>query len=148
MNETQPSGLEANVEYVKRRFYANRKAIFWCAFGLATFWLLLRVKEVTSLLVLSYVLALLLDPVVARMERKGMSRGLAIGALFALILIIILAFVALAVPAIITEYGNLVELLPDYIRVLAAKLHAALSAYPNIQKHLNMIQERNCMFPI
>ena len=137
MIDTQPTGLEATVEYVKRRFHANRTAIFWIALWAALLWVMIQVKEVTSLLALAYVLVLLLDPLVTRFEKKGIPRGVTIGSIFVFLFLALIALIAFAVPALLTEYSALVDSFPIYVRAFAEKMQGWLGQWPTLQARLN-----------
>lgn len=137
MTEQPPSGLESTIEYLKRRFHANRKAFFWAGALLVLAWVAFAVKEVTSLLLLSYVLALLLDPPISRLERKGISRSLSLFALYMTVFLLICAALAFVIPALLNEYSTLIEVLPDYIRAFVVKLQESLTRWPALQRKLN-----------
>jgi len=137
MIDIQPTGLEATVEYIKRRFHANRTALFWIALWVLLLWVMIQVKEVTSLLALSYVLVLLLDPFVTRLEKRGIPRGITLGAIFVFLFLAFLALIAFAVPALLTEYSSLVDSFPIYVRSFAEKLQDLLSQWPTLQAKLN-----------
>ncbi|MCB0324384.1 MAG: AI-2E family transporter [Bdellovibrionales bacterium] len=113
--------LEETVAYLRTAVQTHRKTIFWSVCALLFFLLVAQVKEVASLLLASYGLALLLDPVVTRFEERGVSRTVAIlgigGVLFAFGLLLLV----LLVPAVVGEYQQLIVNLPDYVRSAAEK---------------------------
>ncbi|MFN8392640.1 MAG: AI-2E family transporter [Bdellovibrionota bacterium] len=137
MPEQMTSQVEATVEYLKRRSFANRKGIFWLCFCAGVLWILMQAKEVTSLLLLSYVLALLLDPLVTRLERFRLSRGLSIALIYFYVFVFIIALLTIAVPALLQEYNNFLEQLPNYLRTLAAWAESFLSRWPKLAGSLN-----------
>lgn len=137
MNEPQVSSLELTVEYIKARFFANRKAIFWTIFGLGIFWLMFRVREVSALLILSYVIALLLDPFITRMEVKGVARTTSIACLFGIAFVAFLAILGFGLPALLNESSELAASFPAYLKTLTQTVNNSLSRWPAVQKFLN-----------
>ncbi len=91
-----------------------RSLILWSIALVAVFWVAFAVKEVSSLLLLSYGVATLVEPVVRRCER-GMSRGLAVIAVLTLITLLLLLLTLLAIPVFIEQYRNLIAVLPGYL---------------------------------
>src|SRR6267378_2850013 len=71
-------------------------------------------------LAVAAVLALLLDPVVDALERKGLARPLAISSVFAIALLVWLGAFASVVPQVVRETQQLAVRIPGY----AAKLEA------------------------
>jgi len=137
MNDSRVSALELTIEYLKARFYANRKAIFWTIFGLGIFSLMVRVREVSALLILSYVIALLLDPYVTRMEEKGVARSSTIAILFLIGFVLLLAILGFGLPALLNESSELAASFPAYLKTLTQTINESLSRWPAVQKYLN-----------
>ncbi len=73
-------------------------------------------QNVLILLLVSLILAIGLQPAVARLERMGLKRGPAVAALAIIGILVVGGFLALVVPTIITQLGQLVEKAPDYIQ--------------------------------
>ncbi len=113
------SELERTVQYLERTLHVHRKQLVWIALSLVTAWLLLAVKEVTSLLLLAYVVALLMDPLIARCGRWGLSRSASVVLLSVAWIGSVIVFLAYAVPLIVQQYGELVAKLPLYLRQIA-----------------------------
>lgn len=122
------SELERTVEYLKDRARHHRKAIFWILFGLGMLWLMIAVKEVTALLLLSYAFALLLDPLVDRMELRGLTRSNAILLLCLVAVLVVVTIFTFAVPKVLQEYGRLVALLPGYLETAASNVSGFLQS--------------------
>jgi predicted PurR-regulated permease PerM len=137
MSEPVVGQVEATVEYLKRRARVNRKAIFWTCLAALLLWVMHQAKEVTSLLILSYVFSLLIDPIVSRMERYRISRGASIVLLYLFVFLALFAMIAIAVPAIISEYDTLVVSFPNYVRAAIEKLDLLLQRWPSLRVSLN-----------
>lgn len=108
------SELEATVVYLQESLAKNKKAIFWGVSALLFFVFVMQVQEVSALLLASYGIALLLDPVVSSLQQKGISRAVSIVALGGAFLLFSALLFALAVPQIIIEYQELIKNLPSY----------------------------------
>lgn len=78
-------------------------------------WLLLQLKEIVILLVVGYSIAYVMNPVLEKLERRGVSRplGVIIVALGLLTLLVVLTLTAL--PTLSREFTLLVENFPRYI---------------------------------
>ena len=121
MSET--GEIEATVEYVKRTIFTKRKEIFWFLFFLALCWLILQIKEIATILFLSYFISLLLDPILTKLQNRRVPRALSLIILAIIFLVFITTFMAVAIPAILDEYSSLVELFPNYLRELTEKIN-------------------------
>ncbi len=103
-----------------------RGFIVWSISIIFFLWMFLSVKEVTSLLLLSYGIVLLIDPLVTKLESPRLSRGLIIVGLQILLLLIFLAIFLLALPILLDQYNNLIQALPGYIQGAATKVRYLL----------------------
>ncbi|MCA1727217.1 MAG: AI-2E family transporter [Actinobacteria bacterium] len=74
-----------------------------------------RILNVLVLLIISFVLGLGLQPSIKALVRRGMKRGWAVAIILTAALLVIAAFLALVIPAIVRETGNLVDKLPGYL---------------------------------
>ena len=63
-------------------------------------------------IVVAIFLAIGLDPIVSRLERRGMRRGFAIAAVFGGFALLVAGFVALIVPTLVTQVSSLIDNLP------------------------------------
>ena len=91
-----------------------RGLILWGIALAVVLWIAVSVKEVSSLLLLSYGIATLIEPLVRRCEH-GMSRGLAVFSVLILITMVLLLLVLLAIPVFVEQYRNLIAVLPGYL---------------------------------
>jgi predicted PurR-regulated permease PerM len=85
-------------------------------------WLVIQLKELFVLLLVGYFLAYAVDPIVSRLERKGVSRALA----FSFVLIVMVSVCVLAgvtaIPTIIDEFQKLSANLSSYIETSKDKI--------------------------
>jgi len=99
----------------------NRAHPFYIGFAgaagaLTAIWLLGLVGQLSSVLTLIVValfLALGLEPVVAGLERRGLSRGWSVAAVFVGVILVFAGFVSAVVPALVTQGGELTKAAPD-----------------------------------
>ena len=109
---TNPS---ANLDWFKAGFFAS--------LGVALLFVLAKVVQVLSVAALDIatpfivgtVLALLLDPVVDRMEARGLKRIAAVGIVFVVFLLILVCIGIIAVPALIDQATQLARNGPTYV---------------------------------
>ena len=96
-------------------------AIYWVKVAVAfvVVWVLylavVRLVNVLVLLVISFVLGLGMQPAIKSLQRRGMKRGWAVAIILVAALLVIVAFLALVIPAIVRETGNLIEKAPSYL---------------------------------
>lgn len=85
-------------------------------------WLMYQLKEIMVLLVVGYCVAYLLDPLLARLERRGIARpyGMIVVGVGLVLIVAVLALTA--VPTIATQIEQLSESLPSYITRLRQQL--------------------------
>jgi predicted PurR-regulated permease PerM len=107
----------------------DRRSPFWIGLagglGLAVaygLWLgVSKGRGVLLLIVLALVIALGLDPVVGTLERRRVPRWAGVTIVSRGVLAVLGAFVALAIPAIVSEVNRLVDLAPHYLQSLQSK---------------------------
>jgi predicted PurR-regulated permease PerM len=89
------------------------------ALGVATAYLLVQMianaRQVIVLLLAAAFLALGLDPAVAALERRGLSRRAAISIVFLVVIVVFVGFAAAIVPPVIHQVTNFGQQLPDYL---------------------------------
>ncbi|HWC32249.1 MAG TPA: AI-2E family transporter, partial [Actinomycetota bacterium] len=76
---------------------------------------LAAIQNVVVLLLISLVLALGLQPAIDVLTRRGMRRGWAVAIIYTTTLVVAATFLALIVPVIVREIGNLIEEAPEYL---------------------------------
>ena len=106
--------------------YAWRKPIVWIVLLVIFTTLAIRMQELFLLLLASYGVALLLDPIVSKMTGKRLSRSGAIMAIGGLTVVLFFAALAFIIPSLIHQYNNLINQLPSSLA----------AAYNNINKIL------------
>ncbi len=131
----EPSELQRTVAYCRETAIAYRHSIFWLlATGLLLF-VVLQVKEVATLLLLSYGIALLFDPLVTKMSSR-ISRGAAVLVLELGALVFVFGMFLLVVPLFFQEYQVLLKNLPSYLQSLAESLSSLLNMWLGIELQL------------
>ena len=101
----------------------NRAHPFYIGFAgaagaLTAIWLLGllgQLSSVLTLLVVALFLALGLEPVVALLERRGLSRGWSVTVVFVGVILVFAGFVSAVVPALVTQGAELTKAAPDLV---------------------------------
>ena len=101
----------------------NRQSPFFVGFvgaiGVLFAWGLLhvvtRLSSVLLLIVVALFLALGLDPVVQWLQARGLRRGYAAGTVFLGVILVFVGIIALVVPPVVKEAGQLLDNAPDFI---------------------------------
>ncbi|MEM7282420.1 MAG: AI-2E family transporter [Pseudomonadota bacterium] len=88
----------------------------------AAVWLLMLLSPILTPFVASALLAYLFDPLVDRLEKLKLSRSLAVLLVFILMILLIIGFVALALPLVKAQVEVLVEQVPVYIAWVESRL--------------------------
>ena len=95
-----------------------RPIVFWVAVLAAVLAVVILLREVLLPFVAGIVLAYLLDPLAARIERLGMNRLLATLVIIAFVVVTIAALMVLTLPVIIRELAYFIESFPLYVKRL------------------------------
>ncbi len=95
-----------------------RPIVFWIAMLAAVIAVVVLLREVLLPFVAGIVLAYLLDPVAARLERLGMNRLIATLFIMGLFVVGVVLVVVLTTPIIISELSFLIDKVPHYVRQL------------------------------
>ena len=85
-------------------------------------WLAVRLKELVVLLVIGYFIAYAIDPILSKLERKGVSRGLGFSIVCATLVGLLVLLGVTAVPTIIDEFHKLTQNLSHYLQIGREKL--------------------------
>src|SRR5208283_3412711 len=102
----------------RRPFMITRPIIFWVAILAALIVVIVVLREVLLPFVAGMVLAYLLDPLAARMERLGMNRLIATLTIVALFIVGVIVPIILAAPVVVRELAHFIDDLPLYVRQL------------------------------
>jgi predicted PurR-regulated permease PerM len=99
------------------------------AAGLTLFWVLSNTGSILAPFILSVVLAYILDPLVDRLEARGLSRSLSVLALIVPALAVVVALGLFLIPAAFREIGELLGAIPillqrlgDWVEALQIRL--------------------------
>jgi predicted PurR-regulated permease PerM len=90
------------------------KRLQWTLLALAACWLLWLLAPILTPFVLAALLGWLGDPLVDRMQRRGIGRNTAVGLVFATMLVVVLLALVVLVPLVERQIVTLVESLPRY----------------------------------
>lgn len=100
----------------------RRQLQFW-GIALAVFVLVLWLLGATLLpFLLGAALAYFLDPLADRLQRLGMSRGIATSIIAISVVLVFVVFLVVAVPALIGQIQGLAAAMPDYVNQLLVVL--------------------------
>ncbi len=102
------------------------RTMLFAAAGLGLAWLLAHLFPVLLVLVAAAILAGTLSPIVARLERAGLGRGLSIGVVFAVLAGIVALVLLLTMPALVDQLQALAESEPE----MRARLARTLGGWP------------------
>src|ERR1700724_1547894 len=104
-------------------------------------------KPILLLFAVVILLAMVLNPVIASLERKGIKRGLAV-LLLAVIFVGVLALVFwLLIPPLLEQLNELIRRTPEYWNRLQTQSEAFSQRYPYIQNALpdaEKVENRGC----
>ncbi len=96
----------------------------------AAAWLLIKLSAVVLVIVVALMLVGMLNPVVDKLEARGMRRHLAIGTVFAAVLVAIVGACAFAIPRIVSQAGEVLHRFPQVQADLAGRLDAVPALAP------------------
>ena len=100
---------------------------------LVAIWLALKVMSILLLLLLAVLICLALLPPVRRLENRGMSRILAALSVYLVAVLILVGFVALVVPPLVTQIQGLVDNAPEYLE----SFDDVLDRYPTVRDQID-----------
>jgi len=80
-------------------------------------WLAVQLKELVVLLVIGYFVAYAIDPILSKLEAKGLSRGLGFSIVCAVVVGILVLLGVTAVPTLIEEFHKLTANLNHYLEI-------------------------------
>jgi predicted PurR-regulated permease PerM len=86
----------------------------------ATYHVLRRLRGLLILILISLFLSIALEPGVNWLSRRGWRRGVATGAIFLLLIVVLGLFVGLMVPLVIDQVARFIDNVPRYIDEIAA----------------------------
>lgn len=123
------SEFEKTIAYLKETFFRNQVIIFWISLAAFLFYIASEVKEITTLLIASYVIALVLDPLIIRLEKYKVRRGFAVIALGVLSFLLFLFLLLAGLPSLIKEFEELGSQFPSYLKVAIEHVSLKIESY-------------------
>lgn len=119
-------------DWVRVGFFITLGSALFAVLALAVNHLWEASLQIAAPFVLAIALALLLDPIVDRLERTGMRRGFAVFLVFMVFVGVVAGLLYLAVPALISQSQDLMRNGPVYIQRLRATTNGFLHDHPRI----------------
>jgi predicted PurR-regulated permease PerM len=119
-------------DWVRVGFFVTLGSALFGVLALAVTHLWEASLQIAAPFVLAIALALLLDPIVDRLERTGMRRGFAVLLVFLVFVGVVAGLLYLAVPALITQSQDLMRNGPVYIQRLRTTTNGFLHSHPRI----------------
>ncbi len=103
------------------------KYIIWIIISIIALYFFYRnankIKEILLPLLVSVILAYLINPIVTYLERKGIKRVQSIIIVYFLLMIVLSLFAIFIFPVIVNEISNLFKMIPDYVSLLTYKIN-------------------------
>lgn len=135
--QEQPPALPGRYGYtykdwIRIGFFVTLGAALFAVLALAVNHLWEAALRIAAPFVLALAFALLLDPIVDRLEKTGIRRGMAVGLVFLVFVGVVGGLIALAVPALLDQAQNLMRNGPEYIQKLRETVNGFLKAHPRI----------------
>jgi putative permease len=96
----------------------------------------LAIKETLLLFAIAFLIAMVLNPGVALLERRGLKRGLAVGFLIIVLLAILALIVFLIAPPFFEQLQQLIEQIPGEWSRLYEQIQGWIKTYPTLQQAL------------
>jgi predicted PurR-regulated permease PerM len=94
------------------------------------------IKETLLLFAIAFLIAMVLNPAVAWLKRRGVNRGFAVVLLVAVLLAILVAVAFLVIPRFIEQLQQLIEQIPGEWDRLYGQIQDWLKTYPTLQHAL------------
>ena len=120
------------VDFIKAGFMTSLGVVLLALLSLIVWHVSRATLEIIAPFVFGTVFALLLDPIVDRIERMHIRRGLAVFAVFSVFVMILIAIGIYGVPTLVTQVSNLVEQGPKYIAQLQKTADQFLHQHPRL----------------
>jgi predicted PurR-regulated permease PerM len=99
-------------------FYVGLLGGLGLAVAYALAWSITSSRSVLLLIALAFFIAVGLEPIVALLNRRGLRRGLAVLVVSLGAVAVLVGFLALAIPPLVTQIDNLVKDAPHYLQEL------------------------------
>ena len=118
--------------WIRTGFFFSLGAVLLALLAELIFWFFKATLAMITPFVVGLVFALLLDPLVDRLESRKMSRPAAAGLVFAVFLLVLIGVATLAIPALIHQATQLAENGPKNIETLQANTNLYLAHHRRI----------------
>ena len=119
-------------DWTRIGFFAAMGVALFAVLALAVQHLWEAALQMATPFIVALAFALLLDPVVDRLERSGMRRGFAVLVVFLVFVGVIAGLLSLAMPALINQAQDLMRNGPVYIQRLRIETNGFLHSHPRI----------------
>jgi len=138
------SELEKTVNYLSKQLSEHKRFFLLLLIVVSLFYLFTAVPEVGSVLIASYLVALLLEPWILALEKRKISRFSAVLLIIFCFALLFFSFVFFALPGIIEQILNLFDNLPSSVELLRAKARDYSSLQENsfVKTGLNWLVEK------
>jgi predicted PurR-regulated permease PerM len=110
-------GIDRIVHFRPRTIFAILGILLLVGIVLYVVWV---TRHILSWLLIALFLTLALNPAVEALHRRGMKRGLAVGATFIAALVVVGGLAALFIPTLVDQVNSFANKVPDYIDDLTA----------------------------
>jgi len=102
-----------------RKIEISHKTIIFTVFFLIFIWLLFQIREIILLLFVSIIFSSALSPIVNRMERIKIPRGIAIFILYIILFGFIIGSLVSLIPTVVSQVSALLKYFPEFINGFA-----------------------------
>jgi len=114
------------------------RTIVTVAVSLFLIWVLVQVWGVLLQVLLAFLLATALLPVVKRLENRGLSHGMASTMVFAALVAMIAGFFWIILPPLLTQAQNMIDNAPDYLQ----RFERFINRYPSLADIYDRLKEQ------
>jgi predicted PurR-regulated permease PerM len=125
-------------EKVVTRIEIPIRTIVTVALSLFSIWVLLQIWGVLLQVVIAFLLATALLPLVKRLQQRGMSKGAASGIVFLGLVAAIIGFFWIILPPLINQAQSLIDNAPAYLD----RFERFIRRYPSIQELYERLREQ------
>jgi len=116
-----------------------RSLVFWALAIYLAYHLIDLITVTVTLFALAFFFAIVLDPPIRKLDRRGLSRGWSVAVIALVVLGGIALVLALAIPPLVQEGTDLVRNAPHYSRQLQLRIEGWLENYPLLKGQIEQI---------
>ncbi|MEZ4533378.1 MAG: AI-2E family transporter [Thermomicrobiales bacterium] len=113
------------------------RTIMRIVMAMALIYFFLQLWTQVVIVFIAIILTLALDPIVHKLERRGLSRGRSVLAVISSLILALAVVVIVVAPPLVDQGANLVDNLPEY----ADELSQVLDRYPTVDEWINEASE-------